>query len=331
MDIFISYRRQDTSGYALALRRELTRSLPDSKVFLDVESLDAGERWKDVVCDRVGSCDLVLVVIGDEWLVTRDGHKKIDREEDPVRFELVTALGRENMTIMPVLVEEARMPAPADLPADVRALCERHAHQIHDRTYDQDVNALVELLTRRSAESTPHLPPADDNVTSPPVADAQFPSRITYGWLEYEVPSMGRDQLLALIAELIGRGWLADEVYESAIAGSPLKPPKRLPARVTVGWLAQNVPLLSPTRVDKLIKELKRRNWSDSDIRIHVLGNRQPGLAPDIPSRIQTSWVLRWAPLMTVDERDALAAALIQRGWTSDEAAEYVPYAQPAC
>ena len=38
-EIFISYRRQDTSGYALGFRRELSHSLPDVGVFLDVDDM----------------------------------------------------------------------------------------------------------------------------------------------------------------------------------------------------------------------------------------------------------------------------------------------------
>lgn len=143
MDIFISYRRQDTAGYALGLRRELARALPDARVFLDVESLDAGMRWQQVIHERVAQCDLMLAIIGDEWLVTRAGEKKIEREDDPVRLELEAALSRPGMQLIPILVEDTPMPPVRGLPASVRAICVQRAR--HPRP---DVRPGCEHLAR---------------------------------------------------------------------------------------------------------------------------------------------------------------------------------------
>jgi hypothetical protein len=330
MDIFISYRRQDTAGYALGLRREIARALPDAKVFLDVESLDAGMKWREVICDRVGQCDLMLVIIGDEWLRTRAGDKKIERPDDPVRFELETALARPQMQLIPVLVEDTPMPPVRELPESVREMCAYSAHAIHDRTYDQDVNALLELLARKQM-APPVVPPPTAGggaaLTPPDVAAATFPSKITERYVYEVVPGMGRDQLLAFVAELVRRAWDPEDIYEYGLSCSSLQPAKRLPARITLSWLATNVPLLSPTRVEKLIRELRKRNWGRDDIRTHVLGNRQAGLAPPIPTRIQESWVSRYAPLMTTTEQDELAAVLLTKGWTLEEVLSYMPYA----
>lgn len=327
MDIFISYRRRDTAGYALGLKREFARALPDAKIFLDVESLDAGMRWRDVIRQHVELCDLMLVVIGDEWLVTRDGNKKIDSDDDPVRFELETGLARPGMAVIPILVEDASMPAARDLPEAVRPLCEYNSHAIHDRTYDQDLNTLVERLLRLSEEHEPDESPENRPNADLPAPESAYPSKITDRYLRQEVSGMGRDQLLALIAELLRRGWSHHDVFEEALRFSPLKPANKVPARVTVAWLATNVPLLSPNRVTKLIKELRGRGWSEADIRTHVLGSRQPGLASPIPSRIAVPWVERNAPLMTADEQDELAAVLKEKGWSPEEIFSYLPNA----
>lgn len=331
MDIFISYRRQDTSGYALGLRREFTQALPEARVFLDVEAIDAGVRWRDVIRERVERCDVMLVVIGDEWLVTRDGRRKIDLEDDPVRFELAAGLNRSSMCVLPLLVEEASMPPPRSLPEEVRALCEFNAHSIHDRTYDQDVNALVERLRALSEKTVPRerqdVPKPAGPAPPSGVADQGYPSKITERWLREEVSGMGRDALLALIAELFRRGWAAEDVYEYALASSPLTPGKRLPARISTLWLATNVPLLSPARLAKLVAELHARGWSDLDVRVHVYSNRQPGIAFGLPHQIRASYVERNAPLMTADEQDRLAAALVDRGWSGADIRAHMPYA----
>ncbi len=330
MDMFISYRRQDTSGYALALRREVARRIPDARMFLDVESLDAGVRWRDAISDRVARVDLMLVIIGDEWLVTRAGIKKIDDSDDPVRLELHEFLSRPGVPVIPILVEDARMPSRGELPEGVRGLCDFNAHAIHDRTYDQDMNALLDRLASLAEDMSP-TPPTTESGPTPPVgtSNAKFPAKMTARCLAEEVSGMGRDQLLALISELVRRKWSDEDIYEYALSSSPLKPPKALPARITQGWLAANVALLSPKRLNRLIEELRRRSWTEEDVRVHVLGNRQQGLAPPLPQRIPVTWVDRFAGLMTADEQDALATALTERGWSEADVWQYMPYARP--
>jgi hypothetical protein len=53
VEIFISYRREDTSGYALGFRREFANAFPDAEVFLDIESIDSGTRWRAAISERV--------------------------------------------------------------------------------------------------------------------------------------------------------------------------------------------------------------------------------------------------------------------------------------
>ena len=138
---------------------------------------------------------------------------------------------------------------------------------------------------------------------------------------------MGRDQLLALIAELRRRGRTEEEIYDSALSFSPLQPLKRLPARITPAWLATNVPLLSPTRIRHLTAEMQRRGWSADQIRRHVCEHRQGGLAEEVPARIHSAWLERNAPLMTIAEQARLADIMVERGWSPEDIKHHVPYA----
>jgi hypothetical protein len=329
MDIFISYRRQDTSGYALGLRREFiqSQSLSSVQVFLDSASLAPGVRWREEIRGWLSGCEVMLVLIGDEWLVTRDGQKKIEQENDSVHFELELVLGRRDIKIIPVLVEEATMPSPGMLPPSVRGLCEYEATAIHDNSYDPDVNRLIERLSaiadelRDTSGTGPHDPPEAPD-------PASYPARITERYLEQEVSGMGRDQLRALMAELRRRGWTEEEIYDRALKYSPLQPPNRLPARITPAWLATNVPLLSPDRIRHLTAELLRRGWSSDEIRTHVFEHHQNGLAEKIPDRIQPGWLERNAPLMTSAEQNRLAEVMLARGWAPENVRRYLPHAQ---
>jgi hypothetical protein len=323
LEIFISYRRQDTSGYALGLRREFAKTLTSARVFLDVDSLEAGMRWRDEIRDRLDACDVMLVLIGDEWLVTRDGERKLHRENDPLRYELEYAFQRGGITIIPILLEDTKMPAIEQLPRPIARLSEIQAEAIHDRTYDGDVNRLIERLARIA-----ELPVKPSKGTPTAPTPAEFPPRITRRYLEQEVGGMGRDRLLELIAELRRRGWTDEEIYDGALSYSPLRPPTRFPNRITTEWLASNVPLLSPKRIAQLTTLMRRRHWSSDDIRTHVLGHRDGGLAEDIPSSIRLGWLERNVPLMTVDEQNRLAEVMLKRGWSEEEIRGHVPYAE---
>jgi hypothetical protein len=83
----------------------------------------------------VGSCDVLIAVIGKGWLTSRDqeGERRIDNTEDFVRIEIATALKR-NIRVIPVFVDGASMPPSGDLPDDLQALVRRNALQLsHDR------------------------------------------------------------------------------------------------------------------------------------------------------------------------------------------------------
>jgi hypothetical protein len=329
IEIFIAYRRQDTSGYALGLGRAIkgSEALPGVKVFLDSDDLKPGASWEEEIRASASACDVALVLIGDEWLVTRDGQRKLEQEHDPVHAELELLLGRDGIKIIPVLLEEAKMPTRRDLPEKVHGLLRANAHRIHDASYDRDVNDLIEQLTAIDEERG--APPAAGPSSQIPQADAPmgFPERITQRFLEQEVRGMGRDRVLALVAELRRRGRTDDEIYEEALNYSQFQPPDRLPTRITVAWLAANVPFLSPSRIRELSAELVRRGWSAEEIRKHVFEHRQTGLAEKIPASIRIAWLERNTPLMTIDEQDRLASVMLDRGWPPEEVGHHLPFA----
>jgi hypothetical protein len=144
-DTFISYRREDSAGYAGRLRDSLERRLGSGRIFRDVDTLQPGQDFVRAIDERVRQCRVFLTLIGREWLDARDpaGHRRIDQEEDHVRLEIATALGRDDLLVVPVLVEGAPMPASRDLPASIRSLAFRHAISLRDETWDADVDRLA--------------------------------------------------------------------------------------------------------------------------------------------------------------------------------------------
>jgi hypothetical protein len=148
-DIFISYRREDTERYARDLGARLARRCGRRRVFRDEDYLASGDRWAEVIEDVLPRCKVVLVLIGDRWLSAADERgRRLDDPGDVLRTEIATALRGEGLVI-PVLIGNVEMPAPADLPDELCALAERNAHPITERHYEADVAALMRVIARR--------------------------------------------------------------------------------------------------------------------------------------------------------------------------------------
>ena len=89
--IFLSYRREDAAGFALALFGRLEQSFPSERLFMDVEGgIGAGQDFVRVIEDEVSLCDVMLVLIGPDWLtVTGEaGRRRLENPEDFVRIEV---------------------------------------------------------------------------------------------------------------------------------------------------------------------------------------------------------------------------------------------------
>src|ERR1700756_2401109 len=129
--VFISYRRETASGEARALFNDLVDQLGKNSVFMDVDSIALGRDFRSILQKTLGSCDLMLVVIGKNWAEVKDEQGK-DRLRDPndfVRMEVEAALKRD-IVVTPVLVQGARMPTAEQLPAEIGDFAYRNAFEL---------------------------------------------------------------------------------------------------------------------------------------------------------------------------------------------------------
>ncbi|MGH9280678.1 MAG: TIR domain-containing protein [Acidimicrobiales bacterium] len=146
-DIFISYRRDDASGYAGRLHDSLEEHFGPGRLFRDIDSLTPGAEYRSVIDERLESCRAVLALIGPRWLTAADsmGRRRLDDPNDVLRLELVQAVNR-SVLVIPVLIDGADMPAEADLPLGLRPLAGRNAMELTDSHWDADVALLARTL-----------------------------------------------------------------------------------------------------------------------------------------------------------------------------------------
>jgi hypothetical protein len=143
--VFISYRRDDSGGYAGRLHEELEERLGPDQVFRDVDTLQPGQDFVNAIEARLRECRVCLVLVGRGWLAARDdtGHRRLDRPDDYVRAEIAAALARAEVLVVPVLVGGAVLPGAEQLPESLRALARRQAVVLRDDAWEGDVDRLA--------------------------------------------------------------------------------------------------------------------------------------------------------------------------------------------
>ena len=158
--IFISYRREDAGYPAGWLFDQLAARLGADRVFKDVDSIEPGDEFADVIAEAVRSCAVLLAVIGDRWLTAADEDgRRLDDPGDFVRLEIEAALTRA-VRVIPVLVDGARMPRPDQLPASLARLARRQAIELSHSRFSADLTGLLNLLDRELRPAPAREPPS---------------------------------------------------------------------------------------------------------------------------------------------------------------------------
>lgn len=145
--IFMSYRREDTAYPAAWLFDRLASHLDVSRVFKDIDSIEVGDDYIDVIAAAVASCDVLLALIGDRWLTVTgsDGRRRLDDPADVVRLEIETALAR-GIRVIPVLTYQTRMPRAEEMPPSLAPLARRHVLELNPARFDADARRLLRTL-----------------------------------------------------------------------------------------------------------------------------------------------------------------------------------------
>jgi hypothetical protein len=147
--IFISYRRGDSAGHAGRLFDRLSRDFGRDHVFMDVAGIQPGIDFVEAINHAVGACDVLLVVIGEDWASCTDdgGKRRLEDPNDFVTLETATALKRR-IRVVPILVQGARLPRDAELPDELKPLLRRNMFELRDTRWDSDVETLSRELAK---------------------------------------------------------------------------------------------------------------------------------------------------------------------------------------
>jgi TIR domain-containing protein len=160
--VFLNYRREDTRPYARLLYDALRERWPDDdQVFLDLDRISAGLDFAKAINLAVGSCDVLIAVIGNKWLSVVDaetGENRLKNHDDYVRLEIEAALNRD-VRVIPVLVAGGAIPISQELPQSLVPLTRRNALEMSDTHWDYDIDRLLDALSRIEREKKASLKP----------------------------------------------------------------------------------------------------------------------------------------------------------------------------
>ncbi len=143
--VFVSYRRSDAAGTAGRLGDWLERNYPPSHVFRDI-NIEPGKPWKQAIKSALEECNILLAVIGRSWANDRN-LQRLTRQDDFVRFEIVTALNR-GIKVLPVLVDETPVPDAAKLPAELRPVVVLQFAELRNLHFASDFVVLVKAIDK---------------------------------------------------------------------------------------------------------------------------------------------------------------------------------------
>lgn len=154
--IFMSYRREDSRDICGRVYDHLLPVFGKDSLFRDIESLSHGKNFLSGIEKNAAACQVMLVFIGPDWL-NRKNKARIQSDDDPVRVEIETALSRSEreVAVIPVIVNNAKVPQKTQLPIGLRSLSSKNAVFLHP---DEDFHGEVAKLITAIREHLDTLP-----------------------------------------------------------------------------------------------------------------------------------------------------------------------------
>ncbi|MDZ4760049.1 MAG: toll/interleukin-1 receptor domain-containing protein [Alphaproteobacteria bacterium] len=160
--IFISYRRDDSKYQADRLHQSLMRvgRVPKRDIFIDIDNIPVGVDFVEYLDGQVKQCDVLLALIGPDWLTVanpRTGQRRLDDPKDFVRIEIASALKR-GIQVAPVMLDGTPFPSEDNLPDELKPLTRRHGVDLRRESFDADAERMIrklKLATTASGQGKP--------------------------------------------------------------------------------------------------------------------------------------------------------------------------------
>jgi hypothetical protein len=161
------------------MRDRLANRFGNDSVYMDIDSVPFGVDFREHIKETLLQNDVLVAVIGPNWLGQVNNSNRIFDETDPVRMEIETAL-QNRIPIVPVLVGGATMPRVAELPDSIKDLAFRNAATVDGgRDFHPHMERLIRSMGQLLADKQkkPVLK-SSPNLDSPPLAQEPKQERL---------------------------------------------------------------------------------------------------------------------------------------------------------
>jgi len=284
--IFISYRRSDSQHITDHIATYLTNTFDEQSIYKDAD-IQGGANWRGWIREKTATCDVMLVVIGPDWLDELQERQKSEAD-DWVKYEVATGLDR-GIQVIPLLVKGASMPTSADLPDELKGLSARNALPVRGGSdFDNDMKRVISAISNKKKSWTSRLewkwiigvimipiivaliPVIFDNkgnVTTP--TQTETPTQLAQSVTDTPTPSVTTDialtPTLTFTPEVTPPSQTATD--ESTLAPNGINLESELTEASLLAWWTSNgcTPLVSNEILDNLARghmtDLRRRDF----------------------------------------------------------------------
>ncbi len=142
--IFINYRRDDERAMAARIHDRLVQAFGAAEVFMDVDKINAGQRFDQQLEKALGETGVLLAVIGPRWAEILRARQAAG-ERDFVCAEIATAL-RLGVPVIPLMLERTPLPLKDDVPLEVADFIMHQKHDITHEQFGRDVAGLIAAI-----------------------------------------------------------------------------------------------------------------------------------------------------------------------------------------
>jgi hypothetical protein len=140
--IVISYRRDDSKWIAGRIYDRLEGHYGKGHVFMDIDSIPIGLDFRDHIRETLDRCDVLVAIVGPNWIGNREDSEHILDETDWVRIEIESALNKK-IPVIPVLIDRSRMPKPGELPETLQNFAFRQAAKVDTEHFHSHMDRVI--------------------------------------------------------------------------------------------------------------------------------------------------------------------------------------------
>ena len=175
-NIVISYRRDDSKWSADRIFDRLEAHYGKGNVFMDIDSIPFGLDFREHIRETLNRCDVMIALVGPNWIGRDPSGNHILNETDWVRIEIESALNKK-IPLIPLLIDGSRMPKPEDLPDVLKNFVFRQSAALDRDNFRAQMDKLISSIDQHLSRSQHSVPTSSSSLhRSEPLSNDQKPS-----------------------------------------------------------------------------------------------------------------------------------------------------------